>query len=399
MQNGPPSFFGAEFIANPHPFFGILRTMGPFIQLPFSFGAPGQKAWLVTRWAEAVQILKDDSRFTVDPSRIRGHSEPLATARGGFLLGRTMVSVDEPDHRRLRSLVSKAFTPRYVADLTPLIQRHADMLIDRVYPQGAMDVVNDFAYPLSINVIASMLGIPDKQRENIRAWSAAIIGNGFRTTVDTETATSAHYIRHLVAEKRRAPQDDLISLLVQIEEAGDRLDEDELLSMVALLIFAGHETTANFISAALLALLEQPAHFVRLRAEPALLPTAIEELLRFCGPVLTPAPRFTVIETQLGDHTLYPGDALIISLASADRDQTQFTNPEDLDLARQLNRHLAFGQGIHNCMGAPLARLESQIAFTTLLHRLPNLRLASAGPPTWRGNFNLRGLATLPIVF
>jgi cytochrome P450 len=409
MPLPPPSaFFGAAFVADPFPLFAQARAAGPLTPLPGAFSLPGQTVWLVTRWEEAVQALKDDARFTVDPSRIgagapRMQRPESGRAGRGFFGGRSMISVDEPDHRRLRSLVSRAFTPRYIESLRPRVEALADALLDRVQPQGAMDLVADFAYPLPINVISDMLGVPAGERDQLRAWSEAIAG-GAAGAADparfAKLSAFGEYTARLVAEKRRRPQDDLVSQLAQIEEAGDRLDEDELLAMVGLLIFAGHETTSNLIGNGALALLDHPAQMARLHADPGLIPQAVEELLRYCAPVMSPAPRFATEDTTLGGQPVRRGDALMVVLASADRDAAQFRDPEDLEIARALNRHIAFGQGIHFCLGAPLARLEGQIAFATLLRRLPDLRLAiPRADVRWRGGLNLRGLAALPVAF
>jgi len=204
----------------------------------------------------------------------------------------------------------------------------------------------------------------------------------------------------IVAEKRQHPQEDLMSQLIHLEEAGDHLSEAELLSMVGLLIFAGHETTSNLISIGSLMLLDHPDQLEKLKADLSLIPSAVEELLRFNGPVLTPVPRFATEDLELGGQAIHKGDMVITVLASANRDESQFTNPDELDIARSLNRHIAFGQGIHICLGAPLARLEGDIAFTTLLKRMPKLRLdAPRETITWRGNSTLRGLISLPVAF
>lgn len=214
------------------------------------------------------------------------------------------------------------------------------------------------------------------------------------------TQTFASYLLQLIAEKRTHPQDDLISQLVQIEEAGDQLDEDELLSMIALLVFAGHETTSNLIGNGMLMLFDYPTQFQRLKADLSLVPTAVEEFLRYNGPVLSPAPRYATEDVILGGQQIQKGDMVLTVLGSANRDESQFTQPDELDIARSLNRHVAFGQGIHVCLGAPLARLEGDIAFTTLLRRLPQVGLAIPRHAVkWRGNFTLHGISSLPVAF
>ncbi len=406
-QPGPSPFrfFEGQFTANPFPMLATMRAMGAIVEVPLPYSDGTHKAWVVTRLEEAVQVLKD-KRFTVDRSAVYGEryqqrAEQSANRGPGFL-NNSMIMVDEPDHRRLRGLVSKAFTPKYIASLRPDIQQIADELLDKVQDQGSMDLVNDFGYPLPINVISDMLGVPRENRARIREWSRALAGEG---NADREERIArmrafSNYVVQLVAEKRQHPQNDLISQLIQQEDEGDHLSESELLSMVGLLIFAGHETTSNLISIGTLMLLDHPDQLEKLRADLSLVPLAVEELLRFNGPVASPMPRFALEDIELSGQHFGKGDLVLIMLASADRDETHFTDPDELDIARSLNRHIAFGQGIHICLGAPLARLEGDIAFTTLLRRMPNLRLnAPRDTITWRGGFNLRGLVSLPVAF
>ena len=372
----PFSLFGLDS-ANPYPVFARMRAQGAVVPIaaPAAYGY--NAVWMVTRFEAAVQVLKDQ-RFTVDATAL----DPSASrsADTGFFGGRSMIDVDGIDHSRLRGLVSRAFTPRYIQTLRPAIQQIADALLDHVQARGSMDIVRDYGYPLPITVIADMLGVPREQRDRL--------GDGYE------------YIRELVAEKRRHPRDDLISQLVRMEAAGDHLDEQELQAMIGLLIFAGHETTANLISIGVLTLLDHPDQLARLQAEPDLIPGAIEELLRFNGPVLTPVPRIALEDVELDGQRIRRGDLVLVSLGSANHDEAAFTDPEALDVARTLSRHVAFGQGVHFCLGAPLARLEGDIAFRTLLRRMPDLRLnAPRRSIRWRGNVNLRGLAALPVAF
>ncbi len=398
------NFFGPAFAENPFPAFTQMRSAGAVVPIPAPFVGGEQQVWLVTRLEEAVQVLKD-RQFTVDMSKINGESatQQMRQSGPGRLLGQSMISVDEPDHRRLRGLVSKAFTPKYIQSLRPSIQRIADELLDRVQDQGHMDLVNDYAFPLPITVISDMLGVPAQNREIIREWSDTLTGAvdlGQRRDRRDRTQIFTDYLVQLIAEKRQHPEDDLISQLVQIEEAGDRLDEAELLSMIALLIFAGHETTSNLVGIGTLMLLDHPEQMERLKQDLTLVPSAVEELLRYNGPVLSPAPRFATADVILAGQQIHKGDVILVVLGSANRDESQFTHPDELEIARSLNRHIAFGQGIHICLGAPLARLEGDIAFTTLLRRMPNLHLAiPRSDVTWRGSFNLRGVKSLPVTF
>lgn len=396
--------FSEAFRADPFPLFAQLRSKGAVVALPSGSGV--SSFWMVTQLEEAVQVLKNQL-FTVDPSMIPLDDNQQSSPRGigglGGILGQSMIAVDEPDHRRLRSLVSKAFTPKYIQSLRPGIQKIADDLLDRVQEQGHMDLVNEYAFPLPINVISNMLGVPSEGQTLIREWSELFFGEGATRQDPLRlmiTQTFAEYLLKIIAEKRAHPHDDLISQLVQIEEAGDRLDEGELLSMIALLIFAGHETTSNLIGNGMLMLFDYPAQMQRLRTDPSLVPAAVEEFLRYNGPALATAPRYATADVTLGGQQIRKGDTILTMLGSANRDEAQFTQPEELDIARSLNRHIAFGQGIHVCLGAPLARLEGDIAFTTLLRRFPALRLAVARDTIrWRGSFVLRGIGSLPVAF
>ncbi len=405
------SLFSGEQVADPFPLFAQMRAMGAVVPLPFSMGGDDHQTWLVTRIEEAVHILKDHAHFTVDPRTVgvkdlfRQQIADTAEDTSAFFSTRSsMVSVDEPDHRRLRGLVSKAFTPRYMEGLRPRVQQIADELLDRVQDQGHMDLVEDYAFPLPINVISEMLGIPQADRAQIRVWSESLAtGMGPLRRDERDIARMrafAAYAEQLVTEKRRHPGHDLISQLITIEEEGDRLSKAELLSMITLLIFAGHETTSNLIGIGTLTLLDHPDQLEKLKADLRLVPAAVEELLRFNGPVTMPVPRFAREETELAGQHIKRGDMFIIALISANRDEVQFTNPDEMDIARTLNRHIAFGQGIHICLGAPLARLEGDIAFTTLLKRMPNLRLSVPREGiTWRVSSNLRGVTALPVAF
>ncbi len=399
----------AELIANPFALFAQIRSMSPIMPLPFPLGETDNQAWMLTRMEEAVQVLKDQAHFTVDPSSIGisnlfGSNATETSEAPTFFTSKTMLTVDEPDHRRLRLLVSKAFTPRYIEGLRPRVQEIADALLDRVQAQGQMEMVKDYAFPLPINVIAEMLGIPEPDWAQIRTWSQALAQGlsvgGRDPGVGAHMRAFGEYTARLVADKRQHPGDDLISQMIAIEEAGDRLNEAELLSMITLLIFAGHETTSNLIATGTLMLLDHPEQLAKLKADPGLVPSAVEELLRFNGPATIAGPRYAKEEIELAGQQIKKGDVLFALLASANRDESQFTQPEELEIARALNRHIAFGQGIHTCLGAPLARLEGDIAFTTLLKRMPNLHLSVPRESiTWHFSLNSRSLAALPVAF
>jgi cytochrome P450 PksS len=322
-----------------------------------------------------------------------------------------MLTVDPPDHTRLRNLVSKAFTPRMIEQLRPRIQEMTDELLDAVQDQGRMELINDFAYPLPMNVISEMLGIPVPARPQFREWARTLMNAATdpRETMNPASAAMQeafinyiqsfiHYIQTLVAEKRSHPGLDLVSSLVQVQEEGDTLSENELISTIWLLIAAGHETTVNLIGNSMLTLLQHPDQMQQLRSNPSLLPSAIEELLRYAGPVMI-GDRWASEDVPLHGEIICKGDMVLFSLIGANLDPQQFPDPADLNIARQVNKHVAFGKGIHVCLGAPLARLEGQIAIGTLLRRMPHLRLLIEPEQLVWAPIKFRSLISLPVVF
>ncbi len=406
--NPSPHLFQDQLLKDPFSLFAQMRVMGAVLPAPFPTDAQ-HKTWMVTRIQEALQVLKDSQRFTLDYAAVEDNElvQRMQSSQGFPLLGRSMLNVDGLAHRRLRGLVSEVFTPKYIEGLRPSIEQIANRLLDQVAEEGCMDLVEDYANPLPINVISDMLGVPHDHWDLVREGSRAIVAGGPITLDDRNAAVRAQkidafgsYVAQLVAEKRHHPQSDLISQLVQIEDDGDRLSEPELLSMVGLLIVAGHETTSNLIGSGVLTLLDHADQLERLKADLSRVPRAIEELLRFTGPVLTSVPRLATEKVDLGGQTISRGDIVIVALTSANRDESHFTHAAELDLLRSIDRHLAFGYGIHACLGAPLARLEGEIAFTTLLRRMPNLRLNVPHEAlTWHGALNVRGLTHLPVAF
>jgi cytochrome P450 len=315
-----------------------------------------------------------------------------------------MLNKDGEDHRRLRKLVTKAFTPRMVERLRPRIQEIADELIDAVEAQGEMELVDEFAFPLPITVIAELLGIPVGDRDSFRRWTNAMVTPAltpqgiaqFSEAVDEFVA----YLRELFERRGTTPGDDLISALLQVEEGGDTLSEEELFSMVVLLIIAGHETTVSLIGNAVLALLEHPDQRAELQGDPERISHAIEELLRYDSPVERTLNRWAATDVELGNQTIRRGEGVIVILGSANRDPSCFTDPDTLDLGRADVKHLAFGRGSHYCLGAPLARLEAEVALTTLLRRLPGLRLETPLEELyWRPVPLFRSLASLQVAW
>ncbi|GHO42004.1 cytochrome P450 family protein [Ktedonospora formicarum] len=372
-----------------HVFYAQLRSMEPLHYVE------DLNFWLTTTYEDALFVLRDP-RFTKDRRKLspqQYEQDPIFAS-----IFQNMLTVDPPDHSRLRRLVSKAFTPRMIEQLRPRIQQIANELLDAVQERGSMDVVTEFAYPLPITVISEMLGIPVADRASFRTWTQTIINH----EEDTQAALAAflQYIQSLLASKRANPGNDLVSGLVQVRENEDRLSENELVSMVFLLIVAGHETTVNLLGNGTLALLQHPDQMNLLRADSSLLPTAVEELLRYTAPVSLSDERWASEDISLHGKVIRKGEQVVAALISANTDAQQFSDPAKLDITRQENQHLAFGKGIHFCLGAPLARLEGQIAFGTLLQRLPNLRLAvEPNQLTWNNNPMLHGLTSLPVAF
>jgi len=386
-----------EFLADPYPTYHRLRAEDPVHQSPLGF-------WVLTRYDDVSAVLRDP-RFIKEPLAA------LVAARFGAEVprgvGLSMLDRDPPDHTRLRGLVSKAFTPRVVDGLRSRIQQIVDELITRVQAAGSMDVIEEFAYPIPVNVICEMLGVPLADHERFKGWSLDI-ARGLDSIwlppdseVPRRSAASRHaindYFRGLIAQRRASPRGDLLSALIAAEEAGDKLNEEELLATCILLLIAGHETTVNLIGNGVLALLRNPGELERLRATPGLITNAVEELLRYDGPVQRTA-RVASAPATIGGRTIAKGEMVMPFIGAADRDPSQFPDPDRLDLTRADNRHIAFGWGIHFCLGAPLARVEGQIAIDALVRRLPRLELMTDAPE-YRQSLTLRGLKTLPVKF
>jgi cytochrome P450 len=402
----PPrvDLFDPAFKADPYPTYARLRSSAPVYRAALP---DGRGVWLITRYEDVLAVLKD-KRFVKD---WRGALTPEQLAQVPPIpevmkpLSRNMLDTDPPDHERLRALVSKAFTPRLIERLRPRVQAISDGLLDAVQDRGEMDLIDDYAFPLPITVIAELLGVPAEDRNNFREWSdAAVSGNASQEYMEEilipHMQAFTDYLRALFEEKRANPGDDLVSALVRAEEAGDRLSEDELLGMVFLLLVAGHETTVNLIGNGVLALLQHPDQLRKLEEDPSLIKPAVEELLRYDGPVETSTERFAREDVEIGGQVIPRGEMVLVVLAAADHDPERFSDPDELDITRTDNRHLAFGKGIHHCLGAPLARMEGQIAISTLLRRMRNLRLkGSPESLSWRPGMILRGLRGLPVEF
>jgi cytochrome P450 len=316
-----------------------------------------------------------------------------------------MLRFDGPDHTRLRRLVGSVFTRRRVEGLAPRIQQIADTLLEELpyrswNESGVVDLIPAYAFPLPMTVICEMIGLPEAHRDDFRGWTSTLADGYFADPDEFATAASLllDYVRQLVADKRRHPGEDLLSALVVVSDGGDRLTEDELTSMVWLLVVAGHETTVNLIASAVHALLTHPDQLARLRNQPELIDTAIEEVLRLDGSLHTAIPMRAVESLEIAGVAIAVGDIVIPALMAANNDPARITNPQQLDIARADNPHVAFGHGIHFCLGAPLARLEARIAVSSLVARFPDLTLAvPADRLRWRENLLIHGLTALPL--
>ncbi|MFY0529028.1 cytochrome P450 family protein [Archangium gephyra] len=401
MQTLPqPEFKSQRFKSNPFPVYARLREEAPV----FRIKVPGNEVgWLVTRYEDVAQVLKHGG---ISKDRL-GSMTPEQQAKLPWFfkfftpLVQNMLSRDPPDHTRLRALVHKAFTPRLIERLRSRVQTLSDELLDAAARKGSMDLVAEYAFLLPVTIIAEMLGVPPGDYRKFQHWSNRLVSNTDMTDVllsIPSVVMFTRYLRKLIAQRRTSLGDDLLSALIQAEEAGDKLTPDELVSMAFLLLVAGHETTVNLISGGTLALLQHPEQLERLRKEPALIEPAVEELLRYASPVEISTERIAREDITVSGVTIPRGDLVFAVLASANRDERQFKDPNTLDLGREPNKHVSFGLGIHYCLGAPLARLEGQIAIQTLVNRFPNLRLATpAESLKWRTGVLMRGPKKLPV--
>jgi cytochrome P450 len=388
-----------EVLGNPYPLYRRLRSQDPVHWDPFLH------AWVITRYADVVTVLRDFSAERTPSPEYLSEMGLSAFNPIAQVLIKQMLFKDAPAHTRLRGLASKAFTPARVALLREHIQQIADRLIDAVLPAGHMDVIADFAGPLPAIVTAEMMGVPTEDHEMLKKLSAdfaELLGNfqhnpdhmqiGLRA-VETMTA----YFRSAIEERRLEPGTGLVDALMAAEVNGDRLTEEEVIANCIITMVGGQETTTNLIGNGLVALLRHPEEMQKLRTTAALIPSAVEELLRFESPTQHTG-RMAQEDIELGGKTIRKRQAVIAVMGAANRDPERFPDPDQLDLERSDNRHLAFGWAAHFCFGAPLARIEGQIAFETLLRRLPELALEPA-PLAWRTNLALRGLTALPVRF
>ena len=390
------------FLANPYPVFHQLRATAPVFKSPYN-------RWFVTKYDDT-QLLLRDRRFGKDfdnPDALMQRFGPTALQEPAVVeLSHMMLMRDPPDHTRLRGLVTQAFTARRIEALRARVQELTDRLLDKVIPLGRMDAIRDLAFPLPVIVICELLGIPEEDQARFVTGSAsggALLNPTPPTRAELDNANrgtleSGAYFERLFERRRRDPRDDLITRMVQAEEAGDRLTTAELRANVSLLFGAGHETTVNLIGNGLLSLLRHPDQWQMLRDDPSLIPNAIEEIQRYESPVQAVA-RTASEPVELSGVTL-PAHAIVVSfVGAANRDPAVFEQPDRFDIARKDLRPLSFGGGIHFCLGAQLARIEAAVVLETVLRRLQNLRMEAPDRLTWRSSFTLRGLTELPVVW
>ncbi len=392
----------AAFRADPYPSYARMRREMPIFQAVVP-GMSRSAAWVVTRYDDIVGALKHPA-LSSDMMQLRSQGRGARWIPRAFkILAKTMVTMDDPDHARLKNLVHKGFTPGRVEQMTGRVREITQEMLAALEGRETIDLIEDFALPLPMAVISEMLGVPVDQRAKFRRFMLHLLDGpppslwrlitGLRNNL-----RMIRYLDGLINLRRHEPDDGLITALVSAEQAGDRLSQDELVGMVFLLLLAGHETTVNLLGNGMLALMDDRKELERLQANPGLIKTTIEELLRFTNPVQHSVIRFAKKDLEIGGVKVAKGDRVILMLAAANRDEAVFPNSETLDIARDPNRHLGFGLGIHFCLGAPLARMEGTIALNALVQKFPDIALAIPRDKVrWRPNSLLRGLKDLPV--
>jgi cytochrome P450 len=393
--------FDPRLRSNPYAVYKELRDESPV------HWSEVMQLWVLTRYDDVFAVLRDHGRFSSERTRATNRfvraMEEYRNASGPIGRTPTMLSLDPPAHTRMRNLVNKAFTPRVVERIRPHINEIADELIDGLPEAGRIDVVKDLAEPLPVIVIAEVLGIPREDRLRFKVWSNDIAGTlagPFQAAdvLDRAQRSSnelADYFREQIAIRRGAPRDDLLSAMIAAEEQGDLMSEDEMLATCILLLVAGNETTTNLIGNGMLALLQNPDQLCQLQTNASLLAPAIDEMLRYDGPVQMTS-RIVLEETEFGGKQMEPGQVVLAVVGAANHDPAQFPDADNFDIGRFANRNLAFGYGIHYCLGAPLALAEAQVAIDTLLRRFPEPQTALE-TPEWGASFILRGLKSLKV--
>jgi cytochrome P450 len=391
MEVFPPK----EELLNPYPFYEKMRQSNPVAY-------DGENdVWAVFRYDDVYKVLTDYDTFSSDFSRWNRSKERSGPVR------QSLISTDPPRHNELRGLISRAFTPLALSALEPRIEEITQSLLDDVVEKGETDLIEEIALPLPVTVIAEMLGVPRQDHPQYKRWANRLLGAEAGNIFLDDTLSADRqkvleemddYFSSVIEQRRKSPKDDLISGLIAAEEAGKRLSREDILSFCSLLLLAGHVTTVNLIGNAILTLLEHPRQMNRLMVDLSLMPQAIEEVLRYRSPAQAIA-RIVAKETELGGKTLSPGQQMVAWIGSANRDETKFPNANQFEITRNPNHHIAFGHGIHFCIGAPLARLEARIALPIILKRLNNMELVHDTHFEPFDGYLLYGVAHLPLKF
>jgi cytochrome P450 PksS len=361
----------------------------------------GRNFWFFTRYDDCVTVLKNQ----IFGKEFYRHLPPEMVAENQGenpeqfnVVSRHMLNLDPPDHTRLRGLVHKAFTPRMIDNLRPRIQQIADDLLDKIEGKDEIDLIEEYSFPLPITVIAEMLGIPVADQDKFRHWTNVLLYSPDEQVNGAAAMEFAMYMHEMIDQRTNDPQVDLITGLLMAEDGGETLHREELLSMIFLLLVAGHETTVNLIANGTLALMQNPDQMQLLRDDPSLIKSAVEEMLRYNGPVETPTMRWSFEDTEMDGKFIQQGDIVLPALLAANRDPAYFENPNVFDIRREPNKHIAFGHGIHFCLGAPLARMEGTIAINTMLARLPKLELnTDIDQLDWNESLLIHGMKALPV--
>lgn len=396
--------FDPKFNANPYPTYHRLRESDP-VHKYFVGGD-----WILTRYADVKAVLKSGCVRTDDrPKSIQERNKYLQDKEKNlnilaFTTSRFLFYMNPPDHTRLRALVGKGFSPVVVERMRPHIQEIVDELLDKVRHNGSMDIVADLASPLSVSVISRLLGIPKEAQQQLHQWTNVLsrildplVSLEEYEVMNKATENIQDYLRTLIAEREKDPQADFISNLIAAKEQNDRLSKKDILAVCTLLFLAGEETTGNTIGNGMLALLQHPHQMEQLKREPTKIQSAVEEIIRYDSAIQM-LTRIATDNLEIGNRTIKAGEKIVLCLGAANRDPVQFPNPDDLNINREQNQHVAFADGIHYCLGAALARVETQIAINTLIQRFPDLKLVS-NKLEWKKSIVIRGLKALPITF
>ncbi|MBW8010811.1 MAG: cytochrome P450 [Chloroflexi bacterium] len=400
VQKDEFKLFSKERIRNPYGIYTKMRREEPICQ--YMDPQNETSIWYLTRFDDVHDVLKDDKRFVSDRRNVSTEISEKKLVKDKYerVIQNHLATKDPPDHTRLRDLTKKVLTPELADELESFVQETSNQLIDKVESKGKMDLIEDYAIPVPLSVIGKLLGVPATDHNKFRRWTQVYVDPSQSRKFKKQIGEFTSWARKKVAERQAEPQDDLITYLIQARESGEILDEDELLSMMFLMLLAGHDTTTNLIANGTLILLRYPDLWEKLKDDPTLMDTAVEELLRFESPVQGATVRYASEDVNIRGHLIKRGDKVQVMMGAANYDPEQFHLPEELDLSRKPNRHMAFGHGIHFCLGAPFGRMEGRVALNTLIQRIPNLRLAvSEEKLKWNPSIYIRGLSKLPVAW